>query len=88
MYVWWKSTLILNEINRSARWSVQAAAWLWECCQKTSRVEGVVDMKQESLTRMPGGQGVFTRVTTSGRYICLEMLNTDSKAITEVTGYV
>lgn len=45
-------------------------------------------MKQESLTRMPGGQGVFTRVTTSGRYICLEMLNTDSKAITEVTGYV
>lgn len=45
-------------------------------------------MRQEHFKWMPERQDIFMRVTTSGRYRRLEIFNTDSKAITEVTGSV
>lgn len=84
MGVWWKSTLIFNEINRYIQWRGWARARLQMCCQKTDRDEVRADTGQGHLKRMPEGQNIIIRVTTIGRYMWLEMLDIDSKAITEI----
>lgn len=55
-------------------------------CQKTGRDEGGAGTGQGYLKWMGERQSIFLRVTTSGGYMWLEMLNTDSQAIIEVIG--
>lgn len=84
MGVQWKSTLILNEINKRIQCRGWARACLQMCCQKTDRDEGGADTGKEHLKWMPERQNIFMRVTTIGRYMWLEMLDIDSETITEV----